>query len=271
MLKALTSAKEYMDFIHDINSDPSFSNPQLSSEEQIRHHFLEAPNRPDHRLWGIFEEEKLIGLFEFLVLEEESYLEMLVGLSRCGKAYDEMLSFLKENYKGYQADFVYNPGNYLLHKLLMEEKTEFETEQQTMKLKKEVPFSGSHQIELYSPKYKEQYLSIHRNDGYWTADKVLDAQDRFRIILAIENDKVVGYIDVTHKYDENEPFDVFVKEEYRKKGYGKAMLAKAIELNRPKDMMLLVDVDNTAAIALYEASGFAKSEGENSMTAHVSL
>lgn len=272
MLKRLTSASEYMDFVNEINSDPNFSDPNLTRKEQIQHNLLDAPNKPSHQIWGIFEEEEIIGLFAFLVLEDESYIEMLVGLSRTSKAYDEMMSFLKEEYKGYQADFVYNPNNHLLHQLLRDEKAEFDTEQQKMTLKREVSHQSSHQIELYSPQYKEQYLSIHRNDGYWTAEKILDASDRFRVILAVENNnEVVGYIDVTHKYDENEPFDVFVKEEYRKKGYGKAMLARAIALNRPKDMMLLVDVDNTAAIALYESMGFIKSAGENSITAHTLL
>ena len=41
MLKRLTSAKEYMDFINDINRDPNFSDPMLSNEEQIRGNLLE--------------------------------------------------------------------------------------------------------------------------------------------------------------------------------------------------------------------------------------
>lgn len=283
MLKPLTSVKEYMDFINEINRDPDFSDPMLSSEEQIRCNLLAAPDKPTNRIWGVFEETKLVGLFVFLVLEEEAYLEMLVGLSRNLNAYKEMLSFLKETYKGYQADFVYNPKNHLLHSLLTNEEARFEAEQQKMVLEKEVPGQDGHkivsewevpdqadrQIKLYNPKYREQYTAIHSRDGYWTADKVIDAPDRFRILLALEQGRVVGYLDITHKYEENEPYDLFVKKEYRRKGYGKAMLSRAIELNRPKAMMLLVDADNTAAISLYESLGFVRAVDGDNMTAHV--
>ncbi|MCM1103400.1 MAG: GNAT family N-acetyltransferase [Clostridium sp.] len=69
----------------------------------------------------------------------------------------------------------------------------------------------------------------------------------------------------------NEPYDIFVKEEYRKKGYAKAMLAKAIELNKPKRMIMLVDADNAAAIALSRSLGFVQAAGGNSRTAHLKL
>nr|WP_300769782.1 GNAT family N-acetyltransferase [uncultured Acetatifactor sp.] len=271
MLKTLTSVNEYLDFINEINSDPNFSDPMLSSQEEMRCNLLDAPGKPANHIWGVFEEDRIIGLFVFLILEEESYIEMLAGLSRVPKAYKEMLSFLKDNYKGCKADFVYNPANHLLHNLLLAEKTEFEAEQQKMVLKRDVPCQSCHKIQLYSPQYREQYLALHSDDGYWTAEKVIDASDRFRILLALEEDTVVGYMDITHKFEENEPFDFFVKEEYRRRGYGRAILAKAIELNRPKAMMLLVDTDNTAAISLYESLGFDRFAGGNNITAHVSL
>lgn len=271
MLKRLDGVTEYLPFIHELNSDPDFRDPMLCSEEQMRHNLLEACDKPSNQIWGVFEGEELTGLFVFLVLEEEAYLEMLVGLSRSGKAYAEMLSFLKERYQGCQVDFVFNPGNSLLIELLREEGAEFYAEQKKLVLKREVSFAGSAQIELYSPKYREQYMGMHAEDGYWTADKVLEAQDRFRILLAIEDGEPAGYLDVTWPYEENEPYDLFVREESRGKGYGKAMLARAIELNRPKGMMVLLEADDAAAIALYEALGFSRFPAGDNITAQLTV
>lgn len=272
MVKVLTSVAEYLDFANEINRDPDFSDPMLISEEQMRNHLLNAPTRQDCQVLGVFDGAEMTGLFVFLVLPDESYLEMLVGLSRSLTAYEEMLAYLKEHYQGWKADFVYNPGNRLLHGLLEPERAEFEPEVQKMVLKRNVPYESGHQIELYSEQYREGYRAIHDDDDgrYWTVDKVIAAPERFRIILAIEQGEVVGFIDITHKYEENEPYDVFVQESHRRKGYARAMLARAIELNRPRDLMLLVELENTAAIALYESMGFDKVEGGN-ITAHLLL
>lgn len=45
---------------------------------------VEHPDR--HCALGVYLGEQLIGLFTFLVLTEEGYLEMLVGLSRDRRA-----------------------------------------------------------------------------------------------------------------------------------------------------------------------------------------
>ena len=119
-------------------------------------------------------------------------------------------------------------------------------------------------------KYKEQYIKLHLKEAYWTGDKVLTAFNKFRVILAIKDNKVVGYIDITHKYEENEPYDVFVKEEYRNMGIATDMLSYAIELDKNKRIMLLVDIDNEIAIRLYEKLGFKKVKGNN-ITAHFKI
>lgn len=272
MLRQLSSAADYMDFVREMCRDPDFSDPMLTGEEQIRRNLLDAPKDGACQIWGAFEGAELAGLFVFLILEEEAYIEMLVGLSRVRRAYEEMLGHLKAHYRGYEADFVFNPGNRLLRELLEDEQAEFEAEQQKLVLKRDVSFRSGRRIELYSAPYREQYLSMHRDEGrYWTAEKVLAAPGRFRVLLAIEDGQVVGYTDVTCAQDENEFYDVFVKKEFRRKGYGKAVLARAIECNGPGGMMALVDAGDAASVGLYEALGFLPSAGENSITARVLL
>nr|WP_315104601.1 hypothetical protein [uncultured Catonella sp.] len=55
--------------------------------------------------------------------------------------------------------------------------------------------------------------------------------------------------------------------EYRYQGYELALLVKAIELNRPHQMMVLVDVDALENIEIYTSAGFKKEEGQNSIYA----
>ena len=72
---------------------------------------------------------------------------------------------------------------------------------------------------------------------------------------------------MTHCFDENEPYDLWVRPEARRRGWGRKLMTKALELNHPKDMMLLVDVDNEAAIRLYRGTGFLPAPGKGCQTA----
>ena len=120
----------------------------------------------------------------------------------------------------------------------------------------------------FSEQYAAEYCVIHSRDVYWTGEKVAAAPERFRIFLAIDGGRVVGYLDVTHCFEENEPYNLFVLPEYRRRGFGRKLLAAALECNRPKGMMLLVDTDNVPAIRLYASMGFQTVRGQNSLTAH---
>ena len=259
MIKKLKNIDEYIDFINKINSTDNYSDPMLSNEVQIKCNLLESVNKKDNITFGIFDHNNsIIGFFVFLVIEEEKYAEMIVGLSDNEFAYYELFNYLFDNYKGYNIDFVYNPNNNYLNKLLNEYNANFEVEQQKMQLIKYNNIKRKNEVILYSDKYKEQYVNLHLKEAYWTGDKVLTAFNKFRVILAIKDNKVVGYIDITHKYEENEPYDVFVKEEYRNMGIATDMLSYAIELDKNKRIMLLVDIDNEKAIKLYEKLGFTQ-------------
>ena len=272
MIRIIKTYEECKDFASGFNGDPNFSDPMLCDEEQVQCNLIKSIEKPDrHCPLGIYRGDQMIGLFVFLVLREEKYIEMLVGLSREKEAYLEALHYLEQCYPGYIADFVFNPGNYLLKELLDFRNAEYEPEQQKMVLGTPVLGVDTTGVELLSAQYTEQYCAIHNKDMYWTGEKVAQAQDHFRTFLAFYNGKVVGYMDVTYTYNENEPFDLFVLEEYRRMGYGRKLLVKALEMNQPNGMMLLVDADNDPAIRLYESMGFTKVQGQNNLTAHWSV
>lgn len=272
MIRIIKSYEECRDFVSGFQGDPEFSAPMLSSEEQIRNNLIRAIEKPEkHCVVGSWRDGRMTGLFALLTLREERYLELLAGLCRDREAYREFFQYLEEHYPGYEADFVFNPADFLLKELLEERGAEFEAEQQKMVSEVPAPEVDTDGVEPYSEKYAEAYFALHSRDVYWTGEKVAAAPERFRIWLAIRDGQVVGYLDVTHCFEENEPYDLFVREEYRRMGYGRRLLAKALEENRPKGMMALVEVDQEAAIGLYESMGFRRAENQDSLTVHWSI
>ena len=268
MIERLTSYDACAGFAAGFAGDPEYSDPMLSSAEEIECNLKKAFGQPDEPAWGVFRDGVLTGLFVFLLLEEERYMEMLVGLSREDAAYEELACFLEKEYPGYQADFVFNPENRKLYSMLEKRGAHFDTEQQKMVLKRDEGTVDTLGVLLCPEEYHGQYVDIHEKDVYWTGDRVLGEPERFNAFVAVENGEVIGYIDVTKHHEENEVFGLFVRGSSRSKGWGRKLLSKAIETNRPKGLMLTVDIDNAHAIALYESAGFEKTPGANSLTAN---
>ncbi len=255
-------------FVEGFSGDPVFSDPMLTTAEQMEHNLQNAFRRPEtHRVLGVYREGAMAGLFAFLLLPQEKYGEMLAGLSRERGAYAEILGYVKSHFPGYGVDFVFNPRNSLLRECLAAVGAEFEPEQQKMVLASPTPPGDTEGVARYASQYARQYLAIHSRDGYWTGERVAATPDRFRIFLAIHQGRVVGYLDVTHCFEENEPYDLFVLPEYRRMGWGRKLLRRAVEENKPHGMMLLVDTANEAAIRLYQSVGFQKADVPNSQTA----
>ncbi len=267
MIQKLTTFDPYRDFISEINSDPIFSEPMLQTAEQIEKNLNCAVHSPDQIALGVFSDGEMTGLFVFLIVEDERYIEMLVGLSRSPAAYEEIADWLSAHYPGYQVDFVFNPKNTVILDMLRRRGVTADPEQFKMVLTEEPPAVDTTGIEPLSPAYADQYVALHATDLYWTGERILKAPDTFRVFLAVDGGTVVGYIDVTKNNEENEPFDFLVREDCRRRGWGRKLLYKAIEENRPKDMMLIVDVNNAPAIALYRSMGFTDSSEPQSQAA----
>ena len=264
MIQKIHSFDEYEGFIRELAGHPLYSDPHFTYDKDNLYRSLKAK---DEYTFAVLENGTTVGLFVWIVLPDDRYIEMLIGFTKKEEAFTEMLSYMEQNYCGYHMNFVFNPLNAAISRPLKMKGATFDPEQQKMLLTGPTPNVSTNQIELLSEKWTEQYCNLHNVDTYWTAERILSAQDSFRVLLAIKDGQVQGYLDVQYCYEINEIYDLFIKPEASQQGYELALLGKAIELNKPHQMMVVVDVDAKAEIELYTAAGFNKMEGQNSITA----
>ena len=268
MLKEITSLDGYETFIEEICSDSNYVDPHYLYDYN---NLYNAFGKRDQYVYANINDGNIDGIFVLLILPTEKYIEMIIGLSKSEHAYNELFKYLGKNYKGYRCDFVINPKNILLKNILISKDAKFENEQQRMiaglSIHKEYPLD----IQLYSERWKQAYIDMHVKETYWTAEKVLSAFERFRVFLAIHQEQLIGYLDVTYTYKQNEPYSLIVLPEYQNLGYEQALLSKAIQMNGTNTMMTLVDVKAKEEIRIYEEAGFEVIKGQNSIFATITI
>lgn len=268
MIQAIQSFEKYEFFIGELAGDPIYSDPHFTFDKDNLYRSLE---RQDEYAFAVLENGEPEGLFVWLVLPEDHYIEMIVGLTKNEEAFSEMLVYMEENYPGFHMDLVLNPLNTALSRPLKERGAAFDPEQQKMIQNGIVPGISTDQVVLISEKWTLKYYEIHNKETYWTAERVLANRDNFRVLLAVKDGQILGYLDVTCGYEVNEIYDLFVRPEAARQGLEAALLAKAIELNSPHSLMVVVDVDTKEEIELFTAAGSCKMEGQNSIAASYRL
>ena len=111
----------------------------------------------------------------------------------------------------------------------------------------------------FSLPWSEQSLidSVKREDTMFLVCEEFDEKNSDD--TGDENSNIVGYIGMYLSFDEGDITNVAVSPAHRKKGYGEALVSKAKELAKEKqlEMILLeVRVSNAPAISLYKKMGF---------------
>lgn len=97
-------------------------------------------------------------------------------------------------------------------------------------------------------------------DEFWTAG-VLKSElesELSKYVVAKENEKIVGFAGVIILPDDVEITNIVTKKSERKKGIGKLLLDKLIQMafELEKDISLEVNEKNEAAISLYKKADF---------------
>ena len=268
MLEEITSLDRCETFINEVCSDANYVDPHYLYDNN---NLYRAFEKRDQHAYAYVEDGKIRGIFVLLILPTEKYVETLIALSKSEHVYGELFEYLQKDYKGYRCDFVINPKNILLKNILTSKNAIFENEQQRMIARKVSKKEYSLDIQLFSDKWKQSYIDMHVKETYWTAEKVLSALDRFRVFLAIDKDQLVGYLDVTYAFKQNEPYSLVVLPRYQNQGYEEALLSKAITLNGSNTMMTLVDVNAKEEIRIYEEAGFETIERQNSIFVTITI
>lgn len=264
MVQEIHSFEKYKAFINTISEDTSLKDPHFEYDENNLYGSLK---KTGEIAYITKTDKEITGLYIWLILPEDKYIEMIIGLSNREESFEEMLTFIEANHEGYQLDFVINPRNDRFIKILKGRNAIFEEEQQWLVCENSLDNLSNFEIIPVLPEYKEQYIDKHRTGGYWTAEKVLNATDKFRPLLAIHQDAVIGYIDVTYCFEKNEIYDLWVDESFIEKGYVLALLQTAIKMNQPNKLMVLVDVNDKTGMKHFISAGFIPVEGTNSIYA----
>lgn len=266
MIQEIYSFDEYEGFISGLNEHPQYSDPHFSYDKNNLYCSLKSK---DKHAFVVLENGICKVLFVFIILPDDRYVEMLIGFTKVEEAFTEMFDYMEKNYCGYQMDFVFNPQNMAIYKPLKLKGAIFEPEQMKMIQDGSLPNVSTNNIEQLSDKWMKQYCDIHDTDTYWTAKRIVSVLDKFRVLLVVKDEQVLGYLDVQSLYDVNEIYALYIKPEALHQGYELSLLTKAIELNKPNQMMVVVDANNKEEIALYSAAGFVKLEDQNSITAYM--
>lgn len=262
MVKEIYSFAEYEQFIRSLANNPTFSDPHFQYNEQNLYGSLEKENT---RAFVVIDGETVLGIFVWLILPKEIYIELLVGLTCAENAVRQMFQFMELEYPNHQIDFVINPKHTIFRKILKEKGATFGNEQVKLVWTTEVTSTHSSNICLLTPDREQEYRALHIDTGYWTAERILNAKDTFRIFLAMDAGKMIGYLDVTYHHKENEPYSLWVNERYKNQGYERDLLLAAVEMNHPNKMMALIDADAQDELAIYHSAGFQPVLGQNSL------
>lgn len=214
--------------------------------------------KPDPRVLVIRNDARMLqGVFNLFIIPEERYIETDWGFVNAPSVYDDLIAYLHNAYPGYHLDAVVTKSNQTMFEAYRKNGLAYQEEQILMDLKEYTPKPVNADIVRYRPEYEVSYRAIHDDEGvYWTADRMLKALDEHYVFIAVENGEAVGYVEMTACDDENVPIQLLVKPECRGKGYGRALIQKAIENNFPRKMVLDVDADNIVSLNLYLSLGF---------------
>lgn len=275
VVRQLQKPEEALPFVqHLLNG--GFQAPMLETPEQLKRNLLACLGHPQDLVLGVERDGVLAGVFSIMAEPEESYLELMLALSEDEAACERVLTYLRQRYPGYTLDCVIHPACASMRNAFSAMGGRWEAVQQKLRWVQPTEPKPCTDALLSVPceciiqpcdsTTHEAYTAMHTTDCYWTAQRVLAAPERFVPYVAVLLGQVVGYLDVTHGFAENEVYDWQVQESFRNRGIGAALLGEALRRSRGGSMIMLCSQQERAARRAAEKNGFRLVAGAESVT-----
>ena len=261
MIQKIYSFDEYEGFISELANHPLYSDPHFSYDKNNLYRSLKSKDR---HAFVVLENGIVKGLFVFIILPDDRYVEMLIGFTKVEKVFTEMLEYMENNYCGYQMDFVFNPHNTAISRPLKSKGAIFEPEQMKMIQDGSVPNVSTNNIEQLSDKWMKQYCDLHSTDtSRLMYQRLLDDNKGNGYILTVDNKShCIAYWDKARDSElagKAELICIHSLPNNWHKGFGSKMMDMVlsdIKSSGYSEVVLWVFRDNLRARAFYEAKGF---------------
>ena len=104
MIDEVSNIEQYISFIEELARDPHFSDPHFSYDS---YNLYQAGKKRNQRIYISSNDGVVNGIFVWLTIPEEQYVELIVGLSRVTEAWTAMIDYIEANNAGAQIDFVF--------------------------------------------------------------------------------------------------------------------------------------------------------------------
>jgi hypothetical protein len=227
---------------------------------------LDKNQYPDDFILVSYDDNNISAVSCFTVEKKDKYLECIGGFFDCYADFKGVLEKLKTYYMGFVLDFVIRPVNVLLEKWLRENGGIFDEKEYCYRIEKhnfilnEPPNVNVIELDNKETDYIRQYYEMHNdNERYWTAARVIAASDIFNIFGLIENNELVGYVDIACRADPAEIYDLKIINTDNYPVYCEYLLCialiKMFSIENGKSVIVLIPESNTKDIEIYTKIG----------------
>lgn len=199
-------------YIWDVYQDEKKrTTPPYHSLKDVETHLLKRSKYKSNHHLGVYEDDNLKGVVLLDVDEDDQSVSVQGPYIHKSYQYkeiaSEMMDYIKSNYRGLKCYFGTTKTNVLSQEFLKSQDFLCTDDTIQMSITKEtlIPIETQFNIQLLTEERMEEYKAFHDiqyHDYYWLSDRIYKVMNRWKIHVALENNKIIGSV-FTMKQTEN--------------------------------------------------------------------